>query len=463
MKTFFRSITVLAFVALLALPAFGQDLPPKRKKAEAPAAAAPVAPAGEAPAPAEAEKGKADSLAALNQRVSILEESLLKLNKDFPERIATLARSLSEIRTKINRLSYAVYLMGVVALTIFIIRIRRPRRPTSLGSIKSAMVLMIGLGSLLTVQPTWAAGPAARIVSISPDYVGQGRDGSSDEKPPLDVVVACQPSCPKNVKAIEFSKTGLSVVDKSLAVKAGRVSFKLAVADNADLGFSQFDLVLEDGVKIESPDGVYLQVFSRDSANVVSRLEKRTGTIPVAMRHDLQARFQAVYGQDDGQKRYRAYVRRPSHGVIAELIGREREAANGGLRQELRAEAEARKGLETRVAAAERQAGEVAVKAEQYEPVIQELQKRQADVEGWQKVQADATFGLQKAVEETGVEVTNLAETRVSAGGFRSVFGRKRQLDPSVRGRLEQVFRESRKSTERLRPLVTGRVTTQSK
>lgn len=195
-----------------------------------------------------------------------------------------------------------------------------PRRGGPGGAGAASIVLVLLLGG--------ATANAQTVRSISPDAWVQ------DSETTITITGAGL----GNVESLLFP-TGITVSEIKAA--GNKVSAKLTISPAAETGPAAF-LLLPKGVgasectddpktsKCVASGDVTFTVFNHETAVAVDYVNRklmenyRAGD-PLA-RHYLQERFQQVFGDEAGNKKYLVYANRPSHEGAGELIIAEREA-----------------------------------------------------------------------------------------------------------------------------------------
>ncbi len=164
-----------------------------------------------------------------------------------------------------------------------------------------------------------------RIVSITPNSGVQGDKWSRG----LRVEIRCKPTC-GDVTSMNAAAKGVAVDHITPVYGQGNAVYTamVHVADDAAAGPKEFWLTRRDGSVVDSQP-VYFYVFTKDVAGGVDYLEQErlaalqkaaSTTADPAARHFLQALFQAVYGQEEGNEKYVSFRRNPSHEVVQELL-----------------------------------------------------------------------------------------------------------------------------------------------
>lgn len=327
-KRNFCFLLFFVVTAFFASTALAQRVPPKPKPAQpatpvapavpatpapsttpvAPPAVAPPPPATAAtpsPAPAAPPAGPAELLVDFSKLKDMVMFELaghqyklgstlqlihgLSVNPNANYEDMVLRQRVERANQKLNWIIWA----GGVTLVVIIIALsvlgwfvragRTQRAGQPQPGVNPGIALVLLLGSIMgATQLIYAQTPTAKVTVVSPNYVGQGRDGSDDEHPLVDLTITCAPVCGEVTK-IEFLTTGLTVADDTIkAAGRNRVQAKLAVAKDATSGFSVPTLTRKDGTKLEAAEGVFLEVYTEEGATVIARLENRIQKLSAA-------------------------------------------------------------------------------------------------------------------------------------------------------------------------------------
>lgn len=371
----------------------------------------------------------------------------IKLEADLKEAKETVA--------SLKRLSWSLMFIFIVivalATGVIIIRRRRaatPAEPTSgTGMPRVTPMLLIGalaLSSLISVPPAIAAPaaatpdpakPAITGLSVSADYVLAGaevQDPKTKEWKPRFYTLSLGGKNLEGVEAV-LVPTGCTVEGEPKMTKTS-ASARFRCDNTAPEGRNQAGLKIK-GEDVFPPDNVFFLIFSQTSNSMVEYLRARAAD--PAARHYLQARFQLVYGKEEGQKRYDAYRRKPTHQVVQEL-----EAA----RQRKLLE-DAANVATTRLAALEAKVAELDQTQRNLQASVEDgLNKANSKTEGVERQVAElrTIWGeelgrTQEAVRDLGNIVADVGDQRVKKGGFLG-FGGTKPLDPKIRERVERAL-----------------------
>lgn len=468
------------FALFLCASAYGQRVP-KKRVAETPTVPTTTPPAtakppetGETPEPTEPPMTLRDLMNEVRvTRDAVLNYSAIKPVQELHRRM----NGMHDMIERIGRLAILIFVLQLLILvtTIYLvvmargIRVEQQRvataetttrihgRPGTAGGGGPAAAGIVALLVVFSLSPpAMALSPAdppaartpavraVRIVGITPDYVGQGRTGADEDHPAVDVTIVCAPRCPAATEDVEFSTSGLSVMDGSLWIdKAGRLRFKLGVANDAEVGYAFFKLVDEDGKPLaESPERVHLEVFTEEGATVISRVEQRPA-MDSAARTLITAMFIAVHGDVEGKKMAQNFFRTGSQATAAGLLTAAyrklmEDAARAALPDRKLGEIGFAK-LAERVAKLE--AGQ-ALLGESVQYIVdngQDLESAVSQIRGSVTALEGRVIKITEVTRALGGEVANLGDATVKRGGFLG-FGGRKPLDPGARERVQTVL-----------------------
>lgn len=272
------------------------------------------------------------------EKAAFAEKYLPQVLREQPAgHVQRMHRNLPGMPTTLEEIyhAYILPLLGFIALGWGVVRIfrrfraRRAQGPeTGCLGLTIFFIGVIGLGfsAPFTFSAQAAKSSAVKVTSVSPDFMGQGRDGRDNAHPTVPATINCSPVCAKQkVNEVKFDKTGLSVDPASIELSKDRRSMKVKVKveQNATPDFYRFTLVRESEPDLASGD-VKVSVYTEEGATVladaIERMARRPAADPV-YRIELEARFRLAY-QDDklGVQKAREFIAKPTAQAAAEFL-----------------------------------------------------------------------------------------------------------------------------------------------